>query len=76
MVTLTLLVTTIITEFMVALMPVPLEWQPQLNLRAKITLMFVLSLGIFDAISAIVKAEIQNTNSQDPGPYVEDCFTL
>lgn len=69
-------VTTIITEFMVALMPVPLVWQLQLNLRAKISLMFVLTLRIFAAISAIVKAEIQKTFFQDPDPYVEDRFTL
>jgi hypothetical protein len=57
-------------------MPVPLVWQLQLNLRAKISLMFVLTLGIFAAISAIVKAEIQKTFFQDSDPYVEDRFTL
>lgn len=57
-------------------MPVPLVWQLQLNLRAKISLMFVLTRGIFAAISAIVKAEIQKTFFQDPDPYIENRFTL
>ena len=74
--TLTSLVVTIITDFIIALMPVPLVWQLHLNMRAKISLMFVLTLGIFAAISAIVKAEIQKTFFQDPDPFVEDRFTL
>lgn len=71
-----MLVTTIITDFIVALLPVPLVLQLHFNLRAKIFLMFVLTLGIFGAISAIVKAEIQKTFFQDPGPFIEDRFTL
>jgi hypothetical protein len=57
-------------------MPFPLVWQLQLNLRAKISLMFVLTRGIFAAISAIVKAEIQKTNFQDPDPHIENRFSL
>ena len=45
-------------------------------MRAKISLMFVLIRGIFAAISAIVKAEIQKTFFQDPDPYTENRFTL
>ncbi|KAJ8118158.1 hypothetical protein OPT61_g815 [Boeremia exigua] len=67
---------TIITDFMVALLPVPLIWQLQLNWRAKLSLIFVLTLGIVAAIAAIVKSEIQKTIFQDPDPYVYDRFTL
>ncbi|KAL1598096.1 hypothetical protein SLS59_007106 [Nothophoma quercina] len=69
-------VITIVTDFMVALLPVPLVWQLQLNLRSKVSLIFVLSLGMFAAIAAIVKAEIQKTIFQDPDPFVHDRFTL
>lgn len=73
---LTSVVTTIVTDFMIALLPIPLVWQLQLNLRSKISLMFVLTLGIFAAIAAIVKGEIQKTVLQDPDPFVHDRFTL
>lgn len=69
-------VITIITDFVVAVFPIPLVWQLQLNLRAKMSLIFVLSLGIFAAIAAIVKAEIQKTIFQEPEPFIEDRFTL
>ncbi|KAJ4992441.1 hypothetical protein SVAN01_02150 [Stagonosporopsis vannaccii] len=67
---------TIVTDFMIALLPIPLVWQLQLNLRSKISLMFVLSLGVFAAIAAIVKSEIQKTVFKDPDPFVHDRFTL
>ena len=73
---LTSAVITIITDFIVALLPVPLVWQLQLNLRSKISLIFVLSLGIFAAIAAIVKAGIQKIILADPDPFVQDRFTL
>jgi hypothetical protein len=73
---LTSTVITIITDFIVALLPVPLIWQLQLNLRSKISLIFVLSLGVFAAIAAIVKAGIQKTILADPDPFVHDRFTL
>lgn len=69
-------VTTIVTDFIIALLPVPLVWQLQLNIRAKLTLVMVLSLGIFAAVAAIVKAEIQKVILSDPDPFVHDRFTL
>lgn len=73
---LTSAVIAIMTDLLVALLPVPLLWQLQLNLRTKISLMFVLSLGIFAAVAAIVKMKIQKTIFQDPDPFVHDRFTL
>jgi hypothetical protein len=75
-ITLTCTVITIVTDLLVALLPIPLVWQLQLNLRAKISLIFVLSLGIFAAIAAIVKAEIQKTILANPDPFVHDRFTV
>ncbi|KAJ4339764.1 hypothetical protein N0V87_002964 [Didymella glomerata] len=69
-------VTTIVTDFIIALLPVSLVWQLQLNLRAKLSLIMVLSLGIFAAVAAIVKAEIQKVILSDPDPFVHDRFTL
>lgn len=36
----------------------------------------MLSLGIFAAVAAIVKAEIQKVILSDPDPFVHDLFTL
>lgn len=73
---LTRAVVTIVTDFMIALLPVPLVWKLQLNLRSKISLIFVLSLGIFAAVSAIIKAEIQKKIFAEPDPFIHDRFTL
>lgn len=40
------------------------------------SLVIVLSLGIFAAVAAIVKAEIQKVILSDPDPFVHDSFTL
>jgi hypothetical protein len=61
---------------MIALLPIPLVWQLQLNIRAKISLIIVLSLGVFAAVAAIVKAEIQKVILSNPDPFVHDSFTL
>ena len=69
-------VTTIVTDFIIALLPVPLVWQLQPNIHAKISLVIVLSLEVFAKIAAIVKAEIQKVVLSEPDPFVHDRFTL
>jgi hypothetical protein len=67
---------TIATDFLLALLPIPLIWQLQLNGRTKISLVCILSLGLFAAAAAIVKSEKQKTALQNPDPYVYDTFTI
>ncbi|KAB2101376.1 hypothetical protein AG0111_0g10449 [Alternaria gaisen] len=67
---------TISTDFLLALLPVPLVWQLQLNGRTKITLVCILALGLFAGIAAIIKSEKQKTALTDPDPYVHDTFTM
>ncbi|KAF7676811.1 hypothetical protein GT037_005023 [Alternaria burnsii] len=67
---------TISTDFLLALLLVPLVWQLQLNGRTKITLVCILALGLFAGIAAIIKSEKQKTALTDPDPYVHDTFTM
>ncbi|RYN28419.1 hypothetical protein AA0112_g7563 [Alternaria arborescens] len=67
---------TISTDFLLALLPIPLVWQLQLNGRTKITLVCILALGLFAGVAAIIKSEKQKTALTDPDPYVHDTFTM
>ncbi|CAN9155637.1 unnamed protein product [Alternaria alternata] len=67
---------TISTDFLLALLPVPLVWQLQLNGRTKITLVCILALGLFAGVAVIIKSEKQKTALIDPDPYVHDTFTM
>jgi hypothetical protein len=64
------------TDILLALLPVPLVWRLQLNLRAKISLIFVLTLGLFAGIAGIVKSEKQKLALYQPDQYVHDTFTI
>ena len=55
-----------------ALLPIPLVWQLQLNKRKKITLILILALGFFTGVAGIVKAMWQNSAAGDPDQYVRD----
>ncbi|PSN67569.1 hypothetical protein BS50DRAFT_492995 [Corynespora cassiicola Philippines] len=50
------IVVNIVTDFLVALLPVPLIWQLQLRVRARVSLIVILSLGLFAAVAGIVRA--------------------
>ena len=67
---------TISTDFLLALLPIPLVWQLQLNGRTKITLVCILALGLFAGVAAIIKSEKQKTALIDPDVYVLDTFTM
>jgi len=56
------------TDVMFATIPIPLIWQLQLNLRARISLIFILSLGFFASAAAIVMGvkQAQYLTLEDP----------
>jgi hypothetical protein len=66
----------IITDVLFATLPIPLIWQLQLNIRTKISLIAVLSLGWFACAAAIVKAILQWNVLDDPDWTVHDAFNL
>ncbi|ORY11144.1 hypothetical protein BCR34DRAFT_514285 [Clohesyomyces aquaticus] len=48
----------IITDVLFAVLPVPMIWTLQVNMRTKISLIFILSLGFFACGAGIVKAPL------------------
>jgi len=68
-------VVNITTDFILALVPIPLIWKLQLNIQARISLVGILSLGLFASVAGIIKQT--NSNSfRDPEPYVKDSYSV
>ncbi|CAO2649724.1 Nn.00g010160.m01.CDS01 [Neocucurbitaria sp. VM-36] len=66
----------IITDVLFASLPIPLIWQLQLNIRTKISLIIILSLGWFACAAAIIKAIKQWHVLTDLDWTVEDSFNV
>ncbi|KAF2130943.1 hypothetical protein P153DRAFT_384158 [Dothidotthia symphoricarpi CBS 119687] len=66
----------IATDFILALLPVPLIWQLQINLRTRVSLIFVLSLGLLAAVAGIIKSVKQLNFLSSPDRYVHDTFMI
>lgn len=66
----------IITDFLFASLPVPLIWELQVNLRTKLTLASILSLGFFASAAAIVKCVKQWNVLEDPDWTVYAPFSI
>ncbi|KAH8808753.1 phosphatidylserine decarboxylase [Xylogone sp. PMI_703] len=56
----------IVTDVVFALLPVPIVWNLQVNLRTRITLIGILGLGFFACACSIVKAVLQSRFLQTP----------
>jgi len=48
-------VMTIVSDWLYALIPIPMIWHVQMNLHTKITVIFILSLGVFASIATIIR---------------------
>ncbi|KAF8860571.1 hypothetical protein BDZ45DRAFT_724503 [Acephala macrosclerotiorum] len=48
-------VMTIVTDWLYALLPIPMIWKVQMSLQAKTTVVFILSLGIFASIATLIR---------------------
>lgn len=68
-------VTNILTDFMLALVPVPLIWTLQMPLRARVSLVFILSLGTFAAIAGIIR-QVSSPGFSKPEPWIYDTYTI
>ena len=64
------------TDVLFATLPIPLIWQLQLNLRTKISLILVLSLGWFACAAATVKAVLQFNVLNDLDWTVHNSFNV
>jgi hypothetical protein len=63
-------------DFLLALLPIHLVWQLQLNKRTKISLIFVLSFGLFACVAAIMKVRLTKTVMSGPNRFVYDECSL
>lgn len=66
----------IVTDVLFATIPIPLIWQLQLNVRTKISLIAVLSLGWFACAAAIIKAVLQWNVLNELDWTVHDSFNI
>ncbi|KAL5461630.1 hypothetical protein PMIN06_002126 [Paraphaeosphaeria minitans] len=66
----------IITDVLFATLPIPLIWKLQINMRTKLSLIVVLSLGWFACAAAIVKAALQYTLFNESDWTVHDSFNV
>lgn len=73
---LTWIVFNIVTDILFATLPIPLVWKLKINIRTKISLIVILSLGWFACGAAIVKAAQQYTVLDDPDWSVNDSFNV
>lgn len=66
----------ILTDFIFAVLPIPIVVKLKVNLRTKCTLVFVLSLGFVACAAGIAKAQTQTTFMDNPDPYWHDGFMV
>lgn len=66
----------IATDVLFALLPVPIVWKLQTNLRTKITLVAILGLGLFACVASIVKTVLQARALSDPDWTYHDSFFM
>ncbi|KAI1609133.1 phosphatidylserine decarboxylase [Exophiala viscosa] len=66
----------ITTDVIFACLPIPIVWNLQTNMRTKITLVFILSLGLFACAASIVKTVYQAHALLDPDWTFHDSFFM
>lgn len=66
----------IATDVLFAVLPIPIIWNLQVNLRTRLTLVFILGLGIFACVASIVKTVIQAGVLKDPDWTFHDSFFM
>ncbi|KAH7090612.1 hypothetical protein FB567DRAFT_546788 [Paraphoma chrysanthemicola] len=64
------------TDFLLALLPMPLLWRLQVNLRTKLSLIAILSLGIFACVAGIMKATYNKTILTDQRRFIHDRYSM
>lgn len=66
----------IATDVLFAVLPIPIVWGLQTNLRTRLTLVFILGLGVFACVASIVKTVIQAGVLADPDWTYHDSFFM
>lgn len=68
-------VVNILTDFLLALLPVPLIWRLQMPLQTRLTLVVILSLGMFAAIAGIIR-QVSTSEFRRPEPWMHDSYAI
>lgn len=68
-------VVNIVTDFLLALLPVPLIWKLQMPLQARIGLVGILSLGLIAAATGIVR-QVQSATDKSTEFYTYDWYSF
>jgi hypothetical protein len=68
-------VVNITTDFLLALVPIPLIWSLKLNLRSRLSLVAILSLGVFASVAAIIKQHNAH-QFRNPELYIHDAYSI
>jgi len=66
----------ILTDFLFALLPIPIIMKLHINLRTKIALAAILGLGLIACAAGIVKAHLQAQYAKNPDVMWTDSFNL
>jgi hypothetical protein len=66
----------ITTDFLLALLPVPFIWRLQIEIRSKILVVGILSLGLFACVAGIIKSTYNKTVLTDPKRFVHDEYSM
>ncbi|KAH7317763.1 phosphatidylserine decarboxylase [Rhexocercosporidium sp. MPI-PUGE-AT-0058] len=66
----------ILTDVLFASLPIPIVWKLQVNMRTKISLICILSLGYFACVCSIVKTTIQVHVFENPDATRHDKYTI
>lgn len=66
----------IATDFLLALLPVPMIWHLQVSVRTKCSLIAILSLGIFACVAGIMKSTYNKTILTDPRRFIHDWYSM
>ncbi|CAL3967960.1 unnamed protein product [Diplocarpon coronariae] len=67
-------VVNILTDVLFASLPIPIVWNLQVNIRTKISLIMIMSLGYFACACSIVKTKIQANVFNDRDSYRNDSY--
>lgn len=66
----------IATDVAFALLPIPIIWKLSVNIRTKITLIFILSLGFLACVAAIMRETLLVTFFETPDTNFENAYAL
>jgi hypothetical protein len=66
----------IVTDFILALLPIPLIWTLRISTRSRLSLTFVLGLGLFTAVVGIARQTSVPRMYTEAEPWVRDSYAV